>query len=93
MGHKVTKDNKEMLELRDLRVRQEDQDLQVVLADLVLREKGVTLDFLDQLEVMANLEELVCQVLLGLLVNLGKMELKEILGHLVKKVLRDRKDL
>ena len=53
----------------------------------------VTLDFLDQLEVMDNLEELVCQVLLGLLVNLGKMELKEILGHLVKKVLRDRKDL
>ena len=52
----------------------------------------VTLDFLDQLEVMANLEELVCQVLLGLLVNLGKMELKEILAHLVKKVLRDQKD-
>ena len=40
MGHKVTKDNKEMLELRDLRVRQEDQDLQVVLDDLVQREKG-----------------------------------------------------
>ena len=41
---------------------------------------------------MANLEELVCQVLLGLLVNLGKMELKEILAHLAKKVLRDQKD-
>ena len=42
---------------------------------------------------MANLEELVYQVLLGQLVNLGKMELKEILVHLVKKVLRDQKDL
>ena len=40
MGHKVTKDNKEMPELKDLRVRQEDQDLQEVLADLVRREKG-----------------------------------------------------
>ena len=53
----------------------------------------VTLDFLDQLAVMVNLEESVCQVLLGLLVSLGKMEQKEILGLLVKKVLRDQKDL
>jgi len=92
LDHKVTKDSKAMQELKDLRVRQDDQVLQEVLVDLVLKGKGVTLDFLDRLEVMVNLEELVCQVLLGLLVNLGKMELKEILAHLAKKVLRDQKD-
>ena len=40
MDLKVTKDSKEMQELKGLRVRQDDQVLQEVLVDLVLKGKG-----------------------------------------------------
>lgn len=93
MGRKVTKVNKEMLELKGL------QDHRVVLGHRgdpggqVQRVKGETLDSQDQQEVMVSQVGQDYRVHQDRLESRVRMELREIWEHLAKRASRDPKDL
>lgn len=93
MGRKVTKVNKEMLELKGL------QDHRVVLdhradpGDQGQREKGETLDSQDQQGVMVSQVGQDYRVHQDRSESQVRMELREIWEHLVKRASRAPKDL
>lgn len=91
--YKVTKDSKEILELKDPQVNLDARDLQEGLAGQELREKGEILDSRALQVAMDSQEGLDYRVHQGRSVNLDRMELKEMLEHLVKKDSRDPRDL
>lgn len=92
MVHRATKDNKEIQELKDPRDHLEDQGLPEAQGDQELKGNEAILDFQVLPVVMGSLVELDCQVLLGQLVSLDRMEQKETWAHLVKRVSRAQKD-
>jgi hypothetical protein len=93
LGRKVTKVNKETLELKGLQDHRVVLDHRGDLEDQGQREKGETLDSQDQQGVMVSQVDQDYQVHQDQLESRGRMELKEIWEHLAKRASRAPKDL